>query len=345
MTRNAAFLGVSETQWRLSDFYFAPASLGKDGEFTLNGALSFARYADVPAMDFSVGVQLPEKLMLAAGGIEEIAAEASGAAIWEIRAEHVHDFSLIFGSGWRESCAETASGVQLRLLSGAKKTADAVLEKAVHAIEACEALFGPFPYGQIDIVQAEIAADSLNHSACLWLSADVLKEGGRRLEHALYRFIARQYFGSSAWVSPSADAWLADSVSEYIAYLLLEEAAGHDAYLAALNEEVVPALQLTIPGGLNVTSDAGLFTAYEYDIVVRSRGAAVFHELRTAMGRDALIQALRLCYQKGLQEPVLTEMDLVNSLEQASGRPWQKFLTDWLFNIGDYVNQDIAWLD
>ena len=345
LTRNAAFLGISDDHWRLSDFYFAPANLGTDGEFTLNGALAFARYADVPAMDFSVGVQLPEQLMLAASGSETVAENGSSAAIWEIRAENVHDFALIFGSSWRKYDAETASGVQLRLLSGVKKTADRVLETAVRAIEACEEFFGSFPFRQIDIVQAELASGSLNHSACLWLDEDILKAGGREMEHAVYRFIAQQYFGRSAWASPAADAWLSDSVSEYIAYLLLEEEKGHDAYLAALNDEVVPALQLTIPGGLNVTSDAGLFTAYEYDIVVRSRGAAVFHELRTAMGREELIQALGLFYRKGLQADVLTEMDLAGALEEASGRSWQKFLTDWLFNIGDYVNQDIDWLD
>ena len=108
---------------------------------------------------------------------------------------------------------------------------------------------------------------------------------------------------------------------------------------------MVPALQLTIPGGLVVTSDAALFTSSEYDIVVRDRGAAVFHELRTAMGREELIAGLRAFYALGRQTDVLTEMDLVRCLDEASGGSWEKFLTDWVFNVGDYVNQTIDWLD
>ena len=34
-------------------------------------------------------------------------------------------------------------------------------------------------------------------------------------------------------------------------------------------------MQLTIPGGLNVTSDASLFSAKHYDIVVMKRGEVV----------------------------------------------------------------------
>ena len=108
---------------------------------------------------------------------------------------------------------------------------------------------------------------------------------------------------------------------------------------------MVPALQLTIPGGLVVTSDAALFTSSEYDIVVRDRGAAVFHELRTAMGREELIAGLRTFHELGLQTDVLTEMDLVRCLNEVSGGSWEKFLTDWVFNVGDYVNQTIDWLD
>ena len=345
LTQNAAFLGASETECHLSDFYFAPASLGADGEFTLNSAISFARYTDVPAMDFSASVLLPEGLQLAATGQEALVRTENGAALWSVTAQNARDFALVFGNSYREFQAESASGVQVNLLSPKKKGQNAALEAAVQAIEICEDWFGPFPFSQIDIVQAYCASGSLNHSGCLWLSEDVLSSGGRSLQHAVYAFIAQQYFGRSAWASPASDAWLSDSVAEFVAYLLLEETGGHDAYLQALNDEVVPALQLTIPGGLNVSSDATLFTAYEYDIVVRSRGAAVFHELRTAMGREELIAALRLFFQKGQQADVLTEMDLVACLDEASGKSWEKFLTDWLFNIGDYVNQDIYWLD
>ena len=63
------------------------------------------------------------------------------------------------------------------------------------------------------------------------------------------------------------------------------------------------------------------------------------------MGREELIDGLRAFYQLGLQTDVLTEMDLVRCLDETSGKSWERFLTDWVFNVGDYVDQTIDWLD
>lgn len=343
LTHNAAFLGVSETDWRLSDFYFTPAALDENNAFILNTALSFTRYIDTPAMDFTVYVVLPESLALCGTGVQQ-KSEIEGAALWTITAEGVHDFALQLNT-YTEKTQESASGVQISAFTDVRGAANEILEAAVQAIDVCESWFGAFPFEQLDFAQAEYALDALNHSGCLWLSRDLLKNGGRELKLCIYSFIARQYFGCTAWVHPSADAWLSDSVAEFLGYLILEELEGNDAYLQAINEDLVDSLQLTIPGGLYVTSDASLFTAYEYDIIIRNRGAVVFHELRTAMGREDLISGLRRFYEMGLERDVLTEMNLVEALDAASGHSWEMFLTDWVFNIDEYVNQEIDWLD
>ena len=345
LTENAAFLGISDVAWRLSGFYFSPASLDEDGAFILNAAQGHARYVDSPAMDFEAQIALPDLYLLAATGAEESVPQGEHSLLWTVRAENTHDFALCFGRRFREYRAETDSGAALRLLTNVRGAADRVLSLAKAAVDDCEALFGPLPFRQLDFVQAGYAPGALSQTACLWLPEDLLRGDEGALAQAIRFFVAQQYFGFRAYARPASDAWLSDSICEYLSYLLLEEEAGYDAYLAALNAGVVDALQMTIPGGLTVTSDAALFTAKEYEIVVKDRGAAVFHELRTAMGRDALVAGLRFFYEKGSAGAVLTEMDLVDSLDAASGKHWEKFLTDWVFNIGDYVNQTIDWLD
>lgn len=345
LTQNAAFLGLSSEDWRLSGFYFSPASLDGAGEFICNAPLSFTRYVDSPAMDFSAEITLPDSFALAGTGAETSEALENHRVRWEIHAQSARDFSLCFSRKFREFSRDTDSGVNVRLLTNVRGVSDEALSAAESAIEACEAWFGPAPFAQLDIVQADCASGPLSQTACLWLPASALKSGGRALERAVYYFVAQQYFGCRAYARPSADAWLSDSLCEYLSYLLIEEMDGYDAYLAALNAGVVDALQLTIPGGLNLTSDAALLSESEYQIIIRDRGAAVFHELRTAMGREELIAGLRLFYEAGLRVDALSEMDLVDALDRASGESWEAFLTDWAFNIGEYVNQSIDWLD
>ena len=154
-----------------------------------------------------------------------------------------------------------------------------------------------------------------------------------------------QELQGQAYVEPAADAWLSDSACGYLSYLMLEDAKGHDAFLEAVNRDWVSKLQMTVPGGLNVSSDAALFNANEYDVIVRTRGAVVFHELREAMGRDALLAGLAGFFHMGEDGRTLTEMDLVTALDAATGGDWEAFLTEWLFNVGEYVNQTIDWYE
>lgn len=347
MSDNLSFLGIGESDWRMSDFYFIPAALDPySDEFILNIPLSFTRYIHTDAANFSVDIALPESCKLVATGTETIQSTENGVSQWHIVAENVHDFAFVITKNVNEITATANGGTEVRIVSGLKdKAANRVLQYAIQAIECCEKWFGDFPMDSFDLVQTEYGVSSLAHSGCIWLGKDLLKGDETELAHEIYVAVAQQYFGRTAYALPCSDAWLSDSISEYIAYLILEENEGHDAYLKRLNEEIVDSLQLTIPGGLRITSDASLFTEYEYEIVVINRGAAVFHELRTAMGLEPLLDGLSLFYQNGLQTDILSEMDLVNALDEASGKSWEAFLTDWLFNIGDYVDQDIFWLD
>ena len=84
---------------------------------------------------------------------------------------------------------------------------------------------------------------------------------------------------------------------------------------------------------------------YEYEVVVLNRGAVVMHELRNAMGLESMIDGLAEFYRMGQDGHTLTEIELVNALDTASGGSWEAFLTDWLFNIDKYVNQSIEWFE
>ena len=344
-TQNNAFIGCDDLDVRLSNFFFIPARYDAENmDFVLHTPLHFTRYIDSPRMNIQAEITLPDTYTLAGTGTETASEPENHACLWRIDAQDVHDFALIFGRRYRESEIVTNSGVRVRSMMNKRSVAATVLDAAQEGIETLEAWFGEMPFKQIDIVQSDYGVNALENTACLWLNESVLSDK-TELRHEIYYFIAQQYFGCSAYAEPSADAWLSDAVSEYVCYLIIEETQGHDAYLSELNENVVPALQLTVPGGVNVVSDASLFDENDYRIVIRDRGAAVFHELRTSMGLDDMFKGLKLFYELGQQKDVLTEMDLLHSFNEASGSDWEKFLTDWVFNIGDYVDQQIDFLD
>ena len=345
LSENNSFLGLGKTDCRLSDFYFAAAAYDAyNHDFILNTPLSFTAYQNVEAADFSAAVALPKDYMLAGSGSVQMESESDGMKLWSVSCRNARSFALNFGKNLCERSATTASGVELCCLAKSRSAAEDVLRAAEQALTCLENWFGPCPSPQIHFAESDYAFGFKNSSANIWLSSDTLKSKDA-LRHAVYFSIAQQYFGLTAYAAPSSDAWLSDSISEYLSYLILEEMEGRDAYLEKLNKEVVPALQLTIPGGLYTTSDASLMTESEYNILILDRGAAIFHELCGAMGRETFIEALRIFYEKGLETPVLGEYDLVEALDTASGSSWEGFLTDWLFNIGEMAAQSYIYLE
>lgn len=346
LTQNRAFAGINGMDVLLSDFYFIAADYDMESDtFVLNAPLAHTRYIDTNLADYDAVITLPKRYDLAATGVEDVSALRDAQNEWTIHADSARDFMLIFGQRYRINSAQSESGVQIRCLTNARHAADRILDCTVQAIDVLEDWFGAFPVRDLDIVQAEIGQDSLTGTGSIYLSESIITGDADTLAHVILRALAQQYFGLATCARPVSDAWLSDAICEYCAYLLTWELDGRNAYLRALNQYIVPSLQLTIPGGLTVTSEATLFSADEYDIVVRDRGAAVLHELATAMGRDDLIRGLRIFYQKGLAAHRLTEIDLTDALKEASGKSWEAFLTDWLFNVDEYVNQSIDWLD
>ena len=341
-SRNNASLGLGETDARFSGFY--PVAAMHDGmDFVTNAPLSFARTLFAPAADYVVELLLPKGWEPACAGAVVKGEEQEDKVRWHAELT-AHEFAFSCSRRWRANAAQTDAGTRIQILSNARGGARRALGCAKETLECFEAWFGPLPGGSITLAQSDYPLDGMSFDGLIWLS-EALFDDAEALRRQIRFRIAQQYFGIGACVDPVADAWLSDAVSMYAAFLALEATSGEEAYLRALNREIVPALQLTMPGGLEITSAANLFSAGEYRLIVLDRGTAVLHELRGAMGREALIEGLRLFWQKGREKEPLGEVDFVDAIDAASGGSWASFLTDWLFNIEDYAKQDIDWLD
>ena len=347
LMRCGAFQGAGDTDVRLSAFCFVPGVFDAGtGQFSMKKPLSHTRWLDCEAADYRATLALPEGWTLCATGRAEKVSDDGKSAVWRVGADGVRDFALSFGRRWRSYERETASGVRVRALTNVRGAAKRMLEVAADAVERCEEWFGPFPVDELELAQSDEPLDARVFPGVVWLPADLLAANrADDLAQRLRFAVAQQYFGLSAWVEPSADAWLSDSVCEYVACLLLEAASGRERFLAYVNRDWVSALQQTVPGGLRITSDAALFDDGAYRLVVRQRGAVVMHELRLAMGLDGLLAGLRTFYGMGADGHTLTERDFVSALDAATGESWEAFLTDWLFNVGDYVQQDMTWYE
>lgn len=342
---NAAFIGYGETDVRLSAFYLIPAVYDEAYEdFVSYNPLEFTRWLHTDAADYTVSLTLPDTYLPAGAGTGEKIAGEKHRSLWRFSAENVREFALSFSRRWRESSLTTDSGVNVRVLSNDRSGAAHALEYAAEIIGLYEEWLGAFPVDEIDLVQSDYPVDALNFPGAIWLP-NALFGNEAQLERAIRFCLAQQYLGIGAYIQPVADAWLSDVPCLYLSLLAVEELDGYDAFLNALNDQVLDSLRITIPGGLYITLDASLFTHEDYDVVVRDRGTVVLHETRITMGREALITALRLFYERGASGSTLTEMDLVHAMNEAAGGDWEDFLADWLYSVDEYLDQQIEFYE
>ena len=343
ITQNAAFLGVDQGNWRLSGF-FPVLCVWNDGIWEGNTPVQHTRYTLTTPASYYAEITLADMYMLAGTGAETRVSNGDGTSTWTVSGSDIREFALTIGRAWRSHSGTTESGVAVNVLT-ANRDGDEAVEIAVAAIEACEAWFGGFPTDSIQIVETDLAVDKTSFAGLIWLDRGIFEEGGDALAYCIRNGIAEQYFGIEVYSDPAADAWLGVSIPEYVTYLLYEDIDGYDAFTGRMNNYFPDAIKITMPSNLVMNADAVLFSQSQFTVVVRHRGAMAMHELRVAMGRGNFINALAAWRSEYANNGMPDENDFLMTINGATGRDWEDFLTELIFNIDEYSQQQLDWYE
>ena len=342
LPRDAGELGADKLCWRLCGFY--PALCVYDQSLE---AWSVAKVSPLgstlltAAADYEARVRLPAGWKLAASGLQEIEESGAEGVTWTVRAENAREFALCAGPSFSVSTRVTASGVTLRALTVTPLCAGAILDAAEQALQAYAEWFGEYPFAELDLAESGILSGRTGSGVVLLPSGITGLTKRAELRYEVARLAARQWFSGLVGVDAAREPWLRDTLSEYAALLLVERREGRRAYLRRLNQLVVPALKITIPGGLTVDSALDRFdSAMEYDTVVICRGLAVMHELREMMGAEAFESAMALFVSENAGG-IATVADLAGALDRSTGSRWDEYLVGQLQTISDYAGQDV----
>ena len=317
LSENSAFLGCGEYDWRLVGFYPAVCAT-ESGEFVTNPLSRAAKSFYSESSSFRMALYLPEGYELACGG--DVQSIPGG---YTITLENANELAFCVSKRFHSYTSGS-----ITLYGQNRGELKRLLERAEDCAAVYADLFGALPCEGLAIVVSQSATTLISPGLIILSDTDVLE-----------RAIAAQYFTAA---DPCTDPFLCDGLAEYMSLLYIEEAEGETAFKKRLNSEILPALSVTIPGSLTPDSYLSSFTTVsDYDTVVIRRGAAVFHELRTLMGRESFITALRAYIQggdRGIQA-------FVSRFEESSGRSIGNALVAWLYTIDEYVNADMEYYE
>ena len=339
-------MGVGDLTWRLTNFYPAAAHFDPVlGDFTLDGYTAMLEPLTSDAADYTASISLPETYHLAAPG-EVSSVNEDGMVRYEISAEGVRELALIFSRKTTEATGKTALGTQVRALGNTAFSAQALLQAALPVMNWLEENMGAYPWPCLTLIETEYLYDGLSHPGVIQASKNLTGLTSRKaLSEKITGLCMDQYFEEIVGSRRNGAPWLSEAVSAYAALLYYEAQEGYDGYLKRLNQQVLAALQITIPGGVTVDSEAERFASrMGYDAVVIDRGTAVLHEMRSVMGADVFMDGLRK-YVSDNYLSHATAAEFLAAMNAVSGSRWDEYLYGQMHNIDDYVELNLEWYE
>ena len=144
--------------------------------------------------------------------------------------------------------------------------------------------------------------------------------------------IAHQWWGQAIGWKNYHEQWLSEGMSQYFAALYAERHLGPDVVTTVLRQMRRTAMAQSAKGPIylgyrlgHVQADPRVFRS-----IVYNKGAMVLHMLRRIIGDEAFFKGLRAFYADFRYRKAGTG-DLIEALQQASGRNLQRFFDQWVF--------------
>lgn len=333
LTQNNAFLGVSGVDFRFVGFY--PALLVyEDGDFSTNALTRAGKshYSDMCSFEITVNMPVDYEIACAGEKTETVSKDRKTVSVL---LENAREAAFVISRKLHFVTEKTDSGIVVSAYGQDRSALRKSVSYALGAVKYFENTIAPFPHASFTMCFADLAGQNLSASGF-----SVMAKGGFD-ETDIAKMVALQYFADRVHPNPAMEAWLTDGLSEYMAYLCARETEGQKEFLRLMQKKVLPALQITIPGGVTPASETARFqTVSEYEAVVSLRGAAALHEVETAMGEEAFLNGIR-AYYKGNAGKTPVSDDFARAFEHATGRNWADAIYHWLFTIGDYAGENL----
>lgn len=191
--------------------------------------------------------------------------------------------------------------------------------------------FGPLPFHRLDLV--EIPDGTLGGDSTPGVVALARRGFSRPVNYQLLAHeISRQWWRCLLSPASANDAFLDEGLATYSAALILQEVSGEAAFEERMHDVEISALTHEEVAPISQSGRLQEFTP-EYQSIVFSKGAMVFHMLRWVIGDEAFFKTLRTMTSQYAWKPVSTQ-DFQRLAEQASNQELAYFFSLWVNSTG-----------
>jgi aminopeptidase N len=191
---------------------------------------------------------------------------------------------------------------------------------------------GPFAYEKLANVQSTVSGGGMETSSAIYY-AEKLITGKKevRLRNVVIHEIAHQWFGNAVTESTWDDAWLSEGLTTFFTLLFIEQAYGHDEYIAGVKSAKKSVYDYIKKDSLfSIVSNRSAETGAVTSGLTYQKGAWIMHMLRDKIGEVNFRNGIQAYYKKYFNANATT-IDFIAEMEKASNQNLQPFFNQWLY--------------
>ena len=285
-----------------------------------------ATVADVA--DYTVEVVPPPGWEVVATGAEE---ELPTGAV-RVRGRNLREFAFVLVSAY-ESAALEMEGIEVRswFLPAHRDAGEEALRLAARALELYAALFGDYPFPELDVVEVPLrGAAGVEFPGLILAGAEYYaRPGGDGLLFPMIfaHEVAHQWWYAQVGNDQVREPWVDEALATYTSGFAMEDWDLFDE-LRAYWERSYELGRSRAPGATPFDPLWAFPDGRGYGGIVYSGGALFFLELAEAMGRDPLLGALRR-YLGEYRWGIATGSDLLGILREYGGTGAELVIGRW----------------
>ncbi len=292
-------------------------------------------YQDVATYD--VHLTVPEDFVVAATGELQGITSGSGTRTWHWTTGPVREFT------W---CASPDFYTTSSLVRGVNITSYYLFEHALEgeiALEVAEAcipifgdLFGPYPWGSLQVVETEIGALGMEYPQLVMIDRVLYGDYDTDyLEVVTAHEIGHEWFPFMVGTDSNAEPWIDEGFASFTEYAYIEYYYSYSDRQSYRGDDFDYYWDYVSDYGDDCINNSMDYWAsnYGYYAYVYVKAPLVYDMLRFQVGNDTFYEAIRYIYEQNLHRNFRAS-DLQDLFEAAVGYSLDWFFDQWVFGSG-----------
>jgi len=264
------------------------------------------------ASDYEVNLTLPRDLTPAATGVEINKANDGASRTFTYEAEAVRDFALAIGEDFAvESREVRGTTVNIHYRPESAFRAERAADLAAASLEYFSGIYGPYPYEELDIVDAPLLSGT-EYSTLTFVS--IANSEDYIFDTVVPHEVAHQWWYLKVGNDQFASPWLDEALATYSEWLFAGDAD------TRFPDPIEPYAPLDSP--VNAFPDTSSYQNTTY-----LHGAQLYRDLAYDIGQDTLLKGLRE-YATRYAHKTATAEDLVSTLSKTADKDLAPFFEE-----------------